>query len=464
MGAVFLLSSLTVMPEVRLPYPIAKIKSKGQGFLTYFQLPPYRIDYKYNVKIGAEKMDGLLERFLKYVAIDTRADNDSSNWPSSKGQLELALLLKEELEAIGMTEVTLDNYGYVMACLPKNTEKNIPVIGFLAHLDTAAEFKGDNIQPKIIDDYRGGDIVLNEEAQILFTTEEFPNLNNYIGKTLVVTDGQTLLGVDDKAGVAEIMTAMDYLIRHPEIRHGEIRVAFTPDEEIGRGPWRFDLELFKADFAYTMDGGPIGEIQYENFNAASATLTFKGSNIHPGHAKDTMKSALWRAMEFHQALPRFESPQFTDGYEGYYHLMNFTGDVESARMVYYIRDFNKQGFEHRKGYIKKTVEELQKQYGIDTISLSLADVYYNMRELMDEKSQILEIPKSAMKNLGVDPIVTPIRGGTDGAQLSYKGMLTPNLFIGGENFHGKFEFAAIEDMKLAAFLIVEIARLFEERE
>ncbi|MCL1949533.1 MAG: peptidase T [Turicibacter sp.] len=406
-------------------------------------------------------MEGLMERFLRYVAVDTQANFESEACPSTAGQLDLARMLEKELQELGLADVTLDDYGYVMARLPKNTDKDVPAIGFLAHLDTAAEFNGKQIKPQLVYAYNGDDIVLNEGLGITFSPSSYPNLSNYIGKTLVLTDGTTLLGVDDKAGIAEIMTAMDYLMRHPEILHGEIMVAFSPDEEIGRGPLLFDVEKFGAQFAYTLDGGPLGEFQYENFNAASAVITFKGNNIHPGHAKDIMVSALDRAMEFHGCLPKFQQPQYTSGYEGYYHLMNFNGDVEAARLVYYIRDFCKTGFEARKSYMKKVAEELGKSYGADQVKLDIKDVYYNMRQLMVEGSPLLEIPLSAMKNLGISPVITPIRGGTDGAQLSYKGLLTPNLFIGGENFHGKYEFAALEDMEMAAWVIVEIAKLYE---
>ena len=405
-------------------------------------------------------MDGLLERFLRYIAVDTRACVESTTCPSSAGQRVLAQLLKGELEELGLADITLDEFGYVMARLPKNIGYDVPVIGFLAHLDTAAEFKGDQIHPQVVPHYDGGDLTLNQDVPIILSPKEYPNLKNYVGKTLVVTDGTTLLGVDDKAGIAEIMSALEYLVEHPHIKHGDIMVAFTPDEEIGRGPWRFDVDKFGAGYAYTMDGGPLGEFQYENFNAASAKLTFKGNNIHPGHGKNKMVSALIRAMDFHASLPRYEMPQYTEGYEGYYHLMNFNGDVELAQLVYYIRDFSKTAFELRKAYIKKAVEELEKGYGPGWITLEITDYYYNMRELMKEGSPLLEIPKQAMKNLGIEPVITPIRGGTDGAQLSYKGLLTPNLFIGGENFHGKFEFGAVEDMELAAWVIVEIAKLY----
>jgi len=407
-------------------------------------------------------MDGLLERFLRYVAVDTRACGESMTCPSTPGQLDLARMLKEELEALGLADISLDEYGYVMARLPKNMEKDVPGIGFLAHLDTAAEFKGDNIRPQVVKNYTGEDVVLNEELNIVLSQSQYPNLKNYLGKTLILTDGTTLLGVDDKAGVAEIMTAMSYLVKHPEILHGDIMVAFSPDEEIGRGPWRFDVKKFGAELAYTLDGGPLGEFQYENFNAASAVVTFKGNNIHPGHAKDVMVSALTRAMEFHSALPRYESPEYTTDYEGYYHLMNFNGDVEFAQLVYYVRDFSKTGFELRKVYMEKVAREMVKKYGFDQVKLELRDVYYNMRHLMQDGSPLLEIPKQAMRNLGIEPIISPIRGGTDGAQLSYKGMLTPNLFIGGENFHGKFEFAALEDMEMAVWVVVEIVKLFAQ--
>ena len=411
---------------------------------------------------GLWMKEKLLERFINYVKIDTQADWNSKGCPSTAGQLILAQFLKEELIEIGMSDVTMDELGYIMATLPKNTEKDVPTIGFLAHLDTAAEFSGKNVNPQVHENYNGEDITLNEDLSIILSPEMFPNLPAYRGHTLITTDGTTLLGCDDKSGIAEIMTAMDYLIQHPEIKHGEIRVAFTPDEEIGRGPHNFDVKKFNAKYAYTLDGGPLGELQYENFNAANAKLTVTGHNIHSGRAKDKMLNASKIAMEFHCALPSNEAPEFTENYEGFYHLLDFVGDVENAKLNYFIRDFDKNHFEKRKKYMLELVTRLKEKYGEDKIFLDIYDQYYNMLEKVEPISELITIPKVAMKNIGVNVKVSPIRGGTDGAQLSYMGLPTPNLFIGGENFHGKFEFASLEDMEKAMELIVEIARIFEE--
>ena len=403
----------------------------------------------------------ILERFIRYVKIDTQADWESQTCPSTKGQLKLAQILKEELIEIGMSNVTMDEMGYVMATLPSNTEKKVPTIGFLAHIDTAAEFSGKNVNPQIHENYDGQDILLNSKLNIVLSTKMFPNLTSYQGHTLITTDGTTLLGTDDKSGIAEIMSAMEYLIQNPEIKHGEIRVAFTPDEEIGRGPHYFDIKKFNAEYAYTLDGGPLGELQYENFNAAIAKLTIIGNNIHPGRAKDKMVNASKIAMEFHQALPPKEVPEHTENYEGYYNLADFVGDIENAKLNYFIRDFDHKQFEERKNYMYEVANHLAQKYGEDKISLEITDQYYNMREKIEPVIELIDIAKLAMKNIGVKVTVSPIRGGTDGAQLSYMGLPTPNLFIGGENFHGKFEFASLEDMKKASELIIEICRLFE---
>ena len=406
----------------------------------------------------------LLERFIKYIQIDTKADFDSQSCPSSKGQLVLARMLQGELEGLGLVDITLDDCGYLFGTLPGNTDKShVPVIGFMAHLDTAPEFCGWDIKPQIHTNYDGKALVLNSEGPIVLRPEEYPNLANYLGKTLITTDGTTLLGGDDKAGIAEIMAALEYLIAHPEIKHGDIRVAFTPDEEINRGPHRFDVELFDAHFAYTIDGGPLGELQFENFNAAKARVVFKGNNIHPGRATNKLVNAIKMAMEFQQQLPLKEAPEFTDKYEGYFHLTDFYGSVEEAVVLYTIRDFSLQTFEARKGLMISIARAMQEAYGSRSVSIQLQDQYYNMREKIDEDSDLIQIPKIAMKNLGIQPVISPVRGGTDGAQLTYMGLLTPNLFIGGENFHGKYEFACLEDMVKAAEVIVEIARLYEEQ-
>lgn len=403
----------------------------------------------------------IIKRFTTYVKVDTQSNENNSNCPSTPGQLELANLLVDELREIGMQEVTIDDNGYVMATLPANTDKKVPVIGFLAHIDTATDFTGAGVNPQVIVDYDGKDIPLNEN--MVLSPTHFPTLKNYIGHTMVTTDGRTLLGADNKAGIAEIMTAMDYLIKHPEIQHGKIRVAFTPDEEIGRGPHKFDVKAFGADYAYTMDGGPLGELQFESFNAAALKITFKGTNIHPGTAKGTMVNASKMAMEFHQALPAGQAPEFTEGYEGFYHLLSFNGDVEVAKLDYIIRDFDKKQFEAKKARIEKVVTMLTEKYGKDRIQYQITDQYYNMRDKIEPVIEIVEIASDAMTNLNIEPIIAPIRGGTDGSQLSYMGLPTPNIFTGGENFHGPYEFISVDNMEKAVRVIVEMATLYEQR-
>lgn len=406
----------------------------------------------------------LIKRFITYVKIDTQSNEESDTCPSTKGQLELANLLVKELEEIGMTDVTLDENGYVMATLPANTDKKeVPTIGFLAHMDTATDFSGKNVNPQIIENYDGNDITLNESLDIVLSPKAFPSLNNYIGQTIITTDGTTLLGADDKAGIAEIMTAMNYLKNHPEIKHGTVRIAFTPDEEIGRGPHKFNVEKFNAKYAYTMDGGPLGELQYESFNAAAAKITIKGNNIHPGSAKGKMMNSAKIAMEFHSLLPEYEAPEYTEGYEGFYHLLSINGDVEETTLSYIIRDFDKKKFEDRKQTLEKIAQSLQEKYGKERIILEINDQYYNMREKIEPVFEIVEIAKEAMQNLHITPIVEPIRGGTDGSQLSYMGLPTPNIFVGGENFHGKFEYVSVESMVKATEVIIEIVQLFEQK-
>lgn len=405
----------------------------------------------------------ILERFTTYVKVDTQSNGASKTCPSTPGQLTLANMLVEELKSIGMKDVTIDENGYVMATLPGNTEKDVPTIGFLAHVDTATDFTGTNVHPQVVENYDGKDIVLNEGLQVVLSSKVFPELANYIGHTLITTDGTTLLGADNKAGIAEIMTAMVYLMEHPEIKHGDIRVAFTPDEEIGRGPHKFDVDAFGATYAYTVDGGPLGELQYESFNAAAATITFKGNNVHPGTAKGKMVHAGKMAMEFHSALPLEEAPEYTEGYEGFYHLLTMNADVEKATLFYIIRDFDKEAFANRKEYVTKVVATLQEKYGQGNVILELNDQYYNMGEKIKPVQEIVEIAEQAMKNLEIEPKISPIRGGTDGSQLSYMGLPTPNIFTGGENFHGKFEYISLENMEKATNVIVEIAKLFEAR-
>jgi len=405
----------------------------------------------------------IIQRFTAYARVDTQSNDDSQTCPSTPGQLDLARLLVEELQAIGMQEVTLDENGYVMATLPANTDKDVPTIGFLSHLDTATDFTGANVNPQIVDNYDGNAIVLNEALNVVLSPAEFPELANYKGHTLITTDGTTLLGADDKAGIAEIMTAMAYLLQHPEMKHGKVRVAFTPDEEIGRGPHRFDVAAFGAKYAYTVDGGPLGELEYESFNAAQAKITVKGTNVHPGTAKGKMINTAKIAMELHSKLPAEEAPEFTDGYDGFYHLISIQGDVERTDLRYIIRDFDKANFEARKAKLEAIVKELQGIYGESSIILDMNDQYYNMKDKIEPVKHIVDIAYQAMKNVGIEPIITPIRGGTDGSQLSYMGLPTPNIFTGGENYHGKFEYVSADNMVKATEVIIEIIKLYEQQ-
>ncbi|GIP63551.1 peptidase T [Virgibacillus pantothenticus] len=405
----------------------------------------------------------MIERFITYAKMDTQSDESNDATPSTPGQLELANHLVHELQEIGMVDVAVDDFGYVMATLPANTDGDIPTIGFLAHLDTATDFTGKNVQPQVIENFDGGDIVLNEDQNIVLSASDFPELPQYKGHTLITTDGTTLLGADNKAGIAEIMTAMNYLIRHPEIKHGKIRVAFTPDEEIGRGPHKFDVERFDATYAYTVDGGPLGELQYESFNAAAAKILFKGNSVHPGTAKNKMINAGKMAAAFINELPDQEAPEYTEGYEGFYHLSSVNGDVENAEVIYIIRDFDKDTFEKRKNVFHQITDKLQAKYGAESVTLEMRDQYYNMREKIEPVKEIVDIAYDAMKNLNIEPIILPIRGGTDGSQLSYMGLPTPNIFTGGENFHGKFEYVSVNNMIKATQTIIEICKLFEQR-
>ena len=405
----------------------------------------------------------LIERFTSYVKIDTQSNGNSESTPSTEGQLTLANMLGEELKSIGMEDVTIDENGYVMATLPANTAKEVPTIGFLAHLDTATDFTGKNVHPQVIENFDGNPIILNKDQNIILSPADFPELPQYKGHTLITTDGTTLLGADNKAGIAEIMTAMAYLIKHPEIKHGKIRVAFTPDEEIGRGPHKFDVEAFHAEFAYTVDGGPLGELEYESFNAASAKLTFKGQNVHPGTAKGKMVNSAKIAMEFNSKLPSEEAPEHTEGYEGFFHLISINGDVEETTLTYIIRDFDRDSFQARKELMQKITNELMLTYGETRVKLEMNDQYYNMKDKIEPVKEIVDIAYEAMENRGIKPIVKPIRGGTDGSQLSYMGLPTPNIFTGGENFHGRFEYISVDNMLKSVETIVEIASLFEAK-
>lgn len=404
----------------------------------------------------------IIKRLTSYVIVDTQSNEESDTCPSTPGQLTLANQLVDELKAIGMEDVTMDSNGYVMATLPANSDKQVPTIGFLAHVDTATDFTGKNVKPQLIE-YEGGDITLNESLGVVLSTKDFPELSQYKGHTLMTTDGTTLLGADNKAGIAEIMTAMAYLIANPDIKHGKIRVAFTPDEEIGRGPHRFDVEAFGAKYAYTVDGGPLGELEYESFNAAAAKITVNGTNVHPGTAKGKMVNSMKIAMELNSRLPVNEAPEHTEGYEGFYHLNTLQGDVEQTKMSYIIRDHNREKFEARKANISAIVEELKAIHGPNSIIIELKDQYYNMRDKIEPVIQIVEIASDAMESLDIKPIIKPIRGGTDGSQLSYMGLPTPNIFTGGENYHGKYEYVSVDNMVKSVQVIVEIIKRFEQQ-
>lgn len=402
-----------------------------------------------------------IERLIRYAKIDTQSDENSNTTPSTQKQFDLLHVLKEELADIGLTEITLDENGYLFATLPANTDKPVPTLGFLAHVDTTSDFTGTDVKPQRIDHYDGKDIQLNDE--LTMSVEYFPNLKNYVGQTLITTDGTTLLGADDKAGIAEIMTAMEYLVQHPEIKHGKIRVAFTPDEEIGRGPHKFDVEAFNADYAYTMDGGPLGELQYESFNAAGVKVTTYGTSVHPGSAKDKMVNATTMAIKFQNLMPQDAVPEKTEGYEGFIHLMSFNGRIEQAEMSYIIRDHDREKFEAKKAHMREAEKQIRAAYGEQAIKVEIEDQYYNMGEKIAPVMEIVDIAKEAMQKLGITPIVEPIRGGTDGSQLSFMGLPTPNIFAGGENMHGKFEYVSGETMDKATQVILEIIQLFEQK-
>jgi len=399
----------------------------------------------------------LITRFSKYISFPTTSNDASETYPSTNEQLAFGDVLVEELKSLGLNEVAKDQFGYVTATLPANTEEKLPVIGFIAHFDTAPDMPGINA-PKIIENYDGNDIVLDKETNTILSIADFPELKNYVGQTLLTTDGKTLLGADDKAGIAEIMCALEYLIQHPEIKHGKIKVAFTPDEEIGKGVLHFDVAKFGCDFAYTVDGGMLGELEYENFNAAGATITIQGRNVHPGYAKNKMVNAQLIAMEFNALLPEFQRPQYTDGYEGFYLLTKMEGTVEQSKLNYIIRDHDKNLFEQKKEFMHKMTAFLNEKYGAGRVKCEIKEQYKNMREMVEPVFYIVERAKKAMIEAGVLPIVKPIRGGTDGANLSFKGLPCPNLFAGGHNFHGKYEFIPVESMEKAVQVIVNIAK------
>ncbi len=404
----------------------------------------------------------VVDRFLQYVKFDTQSDELTNLWPSTPGQMEFAQYLEKELQSMGLEDITLDDNGYLMATLPANIETPVPTVGFIAHLDTSPDMSGRHVTPRIIKGYEGGDITLNAEKGIVLSPREFPELDSYRGQDLIVTDGNTLLGADDKAGIAEIISAVDYLIKHPEIKHGKIRIAFNPDEEIGQGAHKFDVEQFGADFAYTMDGGEIGELEYENFNAAVAKVTFIGRNVHPGYAKHKMINSIRIANQFTSMLPRWETPEHTEGYEGFYHLISIEGNVEKTVVTYIIRDHDRDRFERRKKELEHLVRKINNEFPNST-AIEIKDQYYNMREKIEPVMHIIDIAEDAMRIAGVEPHVVPIRGGTDGAQLSFKGLPCPNIFAGGLNFHGRYEFIPIPSMEKAMQVIVEIARIVAER-
>ena len=406
-------------------------------------------------------MEQLIDRFLRYVSVDTQSNPESESQPSAAKELDLLMMLKDELEAMGV-EAKLDEYGYVRATIPSNCGKDVPAVGFIAHVDTAPDASGKDIKPQIIKNYDGGDIALKGVEGLYLKVEDFPEMKDYEGQTLITTDGTTLLGADDKAGVAEIMDAVQYIIEHPELKHGKICIGFTPDEEIGRGVVKFDVEKFGADYAYTMDGGAVGELEYENFNAASASVKIQGSNLHPGYAKGKMKNAILIGMELNSLLPVEQRPEYTCGYEGFFHIIGFNGSVEEATFSYIIRDHDMDLYEKRKQTMQECVDFINRKYGEGTASVEIKHQYYNMRKMVEPHYHIIEKAVKAMEMEGIKPRIQPIRGGTDGANLSFKGLPCPNIFAGGHNFHGKLEFVPLESMIKASKVILNIISLFAE--
>ena len=405
-------------------------------------------------------MEKLLDKFLRYVAVETTSDENSEMQPSSQKEFDLLRMLQKELQDMGI-KADLDEYGYVMATIPANTDKEIPAVGFIAHVDTSPDASGKDIKPQIIENYQGGDILLNPDKDIVLRVSEFPEMQQYIGKTMITTDGTTLLGADDKGGVAAIMCAAEYIMEHPEFKHGEVKIGFTPDEEIGRGVAKFDVKKFGARYAYTIDGGEIGELEYENFNAAAAKIHIQGSNIHPGYGKDKMVNSMLIAMELNAMLPVEQRPAYTSGYEGFFHLTEINGTVEETTMSYIIRDHDRAKFEAKKELMTSIAEYLNKKYG-DVVKLELKHQYYNMRQEVEPHYFIVEKAIKAIEMAGIKPKVQPIRGGTDGANLSFMGLPCPNIFAGGHNFHGKYEYVPLESMEKASEVILNIVKLFEE--
>ena len=414
-----------------------------------------------STSINYYKTMTVVDRFLQYVKFDTQSDELTNMTPSTPGQMVFAQHLEKELRTMGLKDISLDENGYLMATLPGNTDKKVPTIGFIAHLDTSPDMSGKHVTPRIVEKYDGEDIVLNKEKEIVLSPSQFPELRHYIGQDLIVTDGNTLLGADDKAGIAEIITAVDYLMKHPEIKHGDLRIAFNPDEEIGQGAHKFDVEKFGAEWGYTMDGGEIGELEFENFNAAVAKVTFKGRNVHPGYAKHKMLNSIRVANQFIIMLLRWETPEHTEGYEGFYHLISIEGTVEETVLTYIIRDHDRDRFERRKKELEHLTRKINNEFP-GCASIEIKDQYYNMREKIEPVMHIIDVAIQAMKNVDVTPKVQPIRGGTDGAQLSFKGLPCPNIFAGGLNFLGRYEFVPIPSMEKASQVIVEIARLVAE--
>ncbi|MDO6597119.1 peptidase T [Oceanihabitans sp. 2_MG-2023] len=407
--------------------------------------------------------EDIIKRFVGYVTVDTESDPESTTTPSTAKQWDLANALVDELKAIGMQNVTIDDKAYIMATLPSNVDYDVPTIGFISHFDTTPDFTGKDVKPQIIDSYDGKDIVLNEAENIVLSPDYFEDLLLYIGQTLITTDGTTLLGADDKAGITEIISAMEYLIQHPEIKHGTIKVGFTPDEEIGRGAHHFDVEKFGADWAYTMDGSQIGELEYENFNAAGAVVKVKGKIVHPGYAKGKMVNSMYIATEFLNSLPRMETPEHTEGYEGFFHLYSISGEVEETVLQYIIRDHDKEHFEARKEMMQKLTDELNSQYEREVVTIEIKDQYFNMKEKVEPVMHIVDIAEEAMKQLNIKPLIKAIRGGTDGSQLSYMGLPCPNIFAGGHNFHGRYEYVPVESMIKATEVICKICELTAEK-
>lgn len=405
----------------------------------------------------------LIKRFISYVTVDTESDPTSDTTPSTSKQWNLANALVAELKSIGMEDVTIDDNAYIMATLPSNVDHHAPTIGFISHFDTTPDFTGANVKPQVIENYDGKDIVLNKEQDLILSPDYFEDLLLYKGQTLITTDGTTLLGADDKAGIAEIISAMEYLIEHPEIKHGKIRVGFTPDEEIGRGAHKFDVEKFGADWAYTMDGSQIGELEYENFNAAGAVVTIKGKIVHPGYAKGKMVNSMYIATDYINSLPRLETPEHTEGREGFFHLYSVKGEVDSTKLEYIIRDHDKSHFEARKQMMLQLADELNSQLGENRVSVNIKDQYFNMREKIEPVMHIVDIAEEALKQIGVTPLIKPIRGGTDGSQLSFMGLPCPNIFAGGHNFHGRYEYVPVESMQKAIEVIVKIAEITAQK-